>query len=51
VQARPILAKLQAYLREQRAIGVTEEGYPLRNSVALTRCAEDGPLKIDNNQS
>ena len=54
-QARPILEKLQAYLQEQRAAALPNSplgaaiGYTLRNWVALTRYAEDGRLKIDNN--
>jgi transposase len=54
-QARPMLEKLQAYLQEQRAAALPKSplgaaiGYALRNWVALTRYAEDGRLKIDNN--
>ena len=54
-QAKPILAKLQAYLREQQAAALPKSplgaaiGYALRNWVALTRYTEDGQLKIDNN--
>jgi transposase len=54
-QARPILEKLQAYLQEQQAAALPKSplgaaiGYALRNWVALTRYAEDGRLKIDNN--
>ena len=54
-QARPTLAKLQAYLQEQQAAALPKSplgaaiGYALRNWVALTRYAEDGRLKIDNN--
>jgi Transposase IS66 family/IS66 C-terminal element len=55
VQALPILEKMQASLQEQRAGALpksplgTAIGYALRNWVALTRYAEDGRLKIDNN--
>jgi transposase len=51
----PILEKLQAYLQEQRVAALPKSplgaaiGYALRNWVALTRYAEDGRLKIDNN--
>ena len=44
-----------AYLREQQAAALPKSplgaaiGYALRNWVALTRYAEDGRLKIDNN--
>ncbi len=54
-QARPILEKLHAYLREQQATTLpksplgTAIGYALRNWTALTRYTEDGRLKIDNN--
>src|SRR5207245_8202949 len=54
-QARRSLEKLQAYLQEQRAAALPKSplgaaiGYALRNWVALTRYAEDGRLKIDNN--
>ena len=54
-QARPLLAKLQEYLQEQRAAALPKSplgaaiGYALRNWVALTRYTEDGRLKIDNN--
>ena len=54
-QALPMLEKLQAYLQEQHAAALPKSplsaaiGYALRNSVALTRYAEDGRLKIDNN--
>src|SRR5216683_1587703 len=54
-QALPILEKLHAYLQEQRAAALPKSplgaasGYALRNWVALTRYAEDGRLKIDNN--
>jgi len=54
-EARPILEQLQAYLREQQAAALPKSplgaaiGYALRNWVALTRYAEDGQLKIDNN--
>ncbi len=54
-QARPLLAKLQAYLQEQQAAALPKGplgaaiGYALRNWVALTRYTEDGRLKIDNN--
>jgi hypothetical protein len=54
-QARPIRAKLQAYLQEQEAAALPKiplgaaVGYGLRNWVALTRYAEDGRLTIDNN--
>ena len=50
-----MLEKLQAYLQEQRAAALPKSplgaaiGYALRNWVALTRYAEDGRLKIDNN--
>ena len=54
-QARPILERLHAYLQDQRAAALPKSplgaaiGYALRNWVALTRYAEDGRLKIDNN--
>jgi hypothetical protein len=54
-QVRPILEKLHAYLQEQRAAALPKSplgaaiGYALRNWAALTRYAEDGRLKIDNN--
>ena len=54
-QALPILEKLQRYLQEQRAAALPKSplgaaiGYALRNWLALTRYAEDGRLKIDNN--
>jgi len=50
-----VLEKLHAYLQEQRAAALPKSplgaaiGYALRNWVALTRYAEDGRLKIDNN--
>jgi hypothetical protein len=54
-QARPILEKLRAYLQEQQAAALPKSplgaaiGYALRNWVALTRYAQDGQFKIDNN--
>jgi transposase len=54
-QALPILEKLQAYLHEQRAAALPKSslgaaiGYAVCNWVSLTRYAEDGRLKIDNN--
>ncbi len=54
-QARPILETLHVYLQEQQATALpksplgTAVGYALRNWVALTRYAEDGRLKVDNN--
>ena len=54
-QARLILAKLQAYLQEQRTAALPKSplaaaiGYTLRNWIALTRYTDDGRLKIDNN--
>src|SRR3984893_15857079 len=54
-QARPILERLHAYLQEQRAAALPKSplgagiGYALRNWVRLTRYAENGRLKIDNN--
>jgi len=53
--ARTILEKLRAYLQAQQAAALPKSplgaaiGYALRNWVALTRYAEDGRLKIDNN--
>ena len=54
-QEQPILEKLHAYLQEQRAAALpksplsTAIGYALRHWIALTRYAENGRLKIDNN--
>ncbi len=54
-EARPILEKLHAYLQEQQVAAFPKSplaaaiSYALRNWVALTRYAEDGRLKIDNN--
>jgi transposase len=54
-EARPILEKLRAYLQEQQVAAFPKSplgaaiSYALRNWVALTRYAEDGRLKIDNN--
>jgi len=54
-QARPILERLYAYMQEQRAAALPKSplgaaiGYARRHWVALTRYAEDGRLKIDNN--
>jgi transposase len=56
-QARPLLAKLQADLHEQRAAALPKSplgaaiGYALRNWATLTRYTEDGRLKLDNNGS
>ena len=53
-QARPLLEKLHAHLQEQWSAALPKSplgaaiGYALRNRVALTRYAEDGRLKIDN---
>src|SRR5216683_7886640 len=49
------LPRLHSYLQEQQATALPKSplgaaiGYALRNWVALTRYAEDGRLKIDNN--
>ena len=54
-QALPILERLHSYLQAQQATALPKSplgaaiGYALRNWVALTRYAEDGRLKIDNN--
>ena len=54
-QARPILGRLHGYLQEQQATALPKSplgaaiGYALRNWAALTRYAEDGRLKVDNN--
>jgi len=53
--ALPILEKLRAYLQAHQVAALPKSplgaaiGYALRNWVALTRYAEDGRLKIDNN--
>jgi transposase len=54
-QARPVLEKLRAYLNQQQAAALPKSplgsaiGYALPIWAALTRCTEDGRLKIDNN--
>ena len=56
-QARPILAKLQAYLQEQETAVLPKSplvaaiGYVRATGVALTRYAEDDRLKIDNKRA
>ena len=54
-RALPLLAQLQGYLQDQRVAALPKSplgaaiGYAPRSWVALTRYAEDGRLKIDNN--
>ena len=54
-RGRSWIDRLRVYLQEQQAAALPKSplgvaiGYTLRNWVALTRYAEDGRLKIDNN--